>query len=137
MLLRRRFDIPSELSGTDLAAVVPEAELASVLRRGTTVTVAAGKEVMGEDTFGREFLIVLSGQLQVSRDGVEVATLSTGDIAGEIALLGHARRTATVVALADTRVVAFNRREFSTALDECPGFAAFVVATAQARNTAA
>jgi CRP-like cAMP-binding protein len=137
MLLRRRFEFPAELAGTDLAAVVPEAELAVIARRGTTVTVGMGKNVMGEDTFGREFLIVLNGRLSVTRDGEDLAVLTAGDIAGEIALLGKARRTASVSAQVDTKVLAFNRREFSSVLDECPAFANFVIATAEARDQAA
>lgn len=136
MLLRRRFDTPQTLVGTTLAAAVPAAELETVLRRGTVVDVDAGVALINEDTFGREFLVILDGSVEVSRDGFVVATLGSGDIVGEIALLENTRRTATVVAKTDAQVLAFNRREFVTVLDECPAFAAFVVATAEARQAA-
>lgn len=137
MLLRRRIDIPTTLLDTAFASVVPTAEIETVLRRGTRVTVTGGTTLMDEETFGREFLIVLDGSLAVHRDGDQLATLGAGDIVGEIALLENTRRTATVVALDDADVLAFNRREFVTVLDECPAFAAFVIATAEARQAAA
>ncbi|MEO0495638.1 MAG: cyclic nucleotide-binding domain-containing protein [Actinomycetota bacterium] len=136
MLLRRRIDIPTTLLDTALASAVPTAELESVLRLGTRVTVPGGTTIMDEASFGREFLVVLDGSLVVSRDGDELATLGAGDIVGEIALLENTRRTATVSALSDADVLAFNRREFVTVLDECPAFAAFVIATAEARQAA-
>ena len=136
MLLRRRTDIPAALVDTTLAAAVPTGELETVFRRGTEVVVPAGVPLMDEDTFGREFLVILEGTVAVTRDGAAVAELGAGDIVGEIALLENTRRTASVSSLSDARVLAFNRREFVTVLDECPAFAAYVIATAEARQAA-
>ena len=90
---------------------------------------------INEDTFGRTF-VILEGSVQVSRDDELVAELGAGSIVGEIALLENTRRNATVTALTSAKVLAFNRREFVTVMDECPAFAAFVVATAHARQAA-
>ena len=136
MLLRRRIDTPQHLAGTALATAVPAAELEVVMRRGTVVDVEADIALINEDTFGREFLVILDGTVEVSRDDTVVASLGAGDIVGEIALLANTRRNATVVATTPAQVLAFNRREFVTVLDECPAFAAFVVATAEARQAA-
>lgn len=136
MLLRRRTDIPTGLIETTLAAAVPNAELETVMRRGTEVIVPAGVSLMDEDTFGREFLVILDGTVAVTRDGEPVAELGAGDIVGEIALLENTRRTATVASVTEATVLAFNRREFVTVLDECPAFAAYVIATAEARQAA-
>ena len=127
MLLRRRIDIPTTLLDSTIASTVPTAELETVLRLGTRVTVSGGTTIMDEASFGREFLVVLDGSLAVSREGDEVATLGAGDIVGEIALLENSR---------NADVLAFNRREFATVLDECPAFAAFVTATAESRQAA-
>ncbi len=136
MLLRRRIDTPNPLVGSALATAVPSAELETVMRRGTIVDVEADVALINEDTFGREFLVILSGSVEVSRDDAVVATLGAGDIVGEIALLENTRRNATVVSSSAAQVLAFNRREFVTVLDECPAFAAFVIATAEARQAA-
>ena len=136
MLLRRRIDTPNPLVGSALATAVPSAELETVMRRGTIVDVEADVALINEDTFGREFLVILSGSVEVSRDDAVVASLGAGDIVGEIALLENTRRNATVVSSSAAQVLAFNRREFVTVLDECPAFAAFVIATAAARQAA-
>ena len=136
MLLRRRIDLPAALTDSALGTAVPDAELETLLRRGTSVGVEAGVALINEDTFGREFLVILEGRVEVSRDDTVVAELGAGDIVGEIALLENTRRNATVSALTDAKVLAFNRREFVTVLDECPAFAAFVIATAEARQAA-
>ena len=136
MLLRRRIDIPAGLTDSPLGSAVPTDEVETLMRRGTIVGVDAGVALINEDTFGREFLVILDGTVQVSRDDTVVAELGAGDIVGEIALLENTRRNATVAALTDAKVLAFNRREFVTVLDECTAFAAFVVATAEARRAA-
>ncbi|MEM9200496.1 MAG: cyclic nucleotide-binding domain-containing protein [Actinomycetota bacterium] len=136
MLLRRRLDIPTALAGTELVKAIPESELSTLLRRGTSVSIEAGAALINKDTFGREFIVVLDGTLDVLRDDVFVAEIGAGGIVGEMALLDNARRNATVVASADAQVLVFNRREFVTVLDECPVFADYVVATAEARQAA-
>ena len=82
MLLRRRIDIPTTLLDSTVASTVSTAELETVLRLGTRVTVPGGTIIMDEAGFGREFLVVLDGSLAVSREGDEVATLGAGDIVG-------------------------------------------------------
>ncbi len=136
MLLRRRIDIPASLTDSVMASAVPADELEILIRRGTTVGVDAGAPLINEDTFGREFLVILEGSVQVSRDDEPVAELGAGSIVGEIALLENTRRNATVTSLTSAKVLAFNRREFVTVMDECPAFAAFVVATARSRQAA-
>lgn len=136
MLLRRRIDIPTGLTESVMGSTVAADELETLMRRGTIVGVDAGVALINEDTFGREFLVILDGTVEVSRDDSVVAELGAGDIVGEIALLANTRRNATVSALTAAKVLAFNRREFVTVMDECPAFAAYVVATAEARQAA-
>ena len=93
MLLRRRIDIPTTLLNSTIASTVPTAELETVLRLGTRVTVPGGTTIMDEAGFGREFLVVIDGSLAVSREGDEVATLGAGDIVGEIAPVSYTHLT--------------------------------------------
>ena len=55
---------------------------------------------------------MLAGEVLVSRDGQEVRRLGTGDSFGEIALLRHVPRTATVRALGPVQLVTLQRAEF-------------------------
>jgi len=136
MFLRREAQIPTALIGTEIASAVPADQLEKVLRKGTSVTVDGGTELMGEDTFGREFLILLAGSAAVQRGGSDLATLAVGDIAGEMAILDYSLRTATVTSLEECTVMAFSRREMLAALAENEAFASFVRSTAAARQAA-
>jgi CRP/FNR family cyclic AMP-dependent transcriptional regulator len=57
----------------------------------------------------------------VTKDGDRVATLGPGDFFGEIALIEHSRRTATVTAQTPVRFFVLTRRAFSALLDRNPG----------------
>merc|ERR1719233_1642980 len=69
----------------------------------------------GED--GTEFYIIVSGLCSVkSEDGVEVAQLSAGDYAGEMALLEKAKRNATLVCLDDCSTLVASKELFESVL---------------------
>lgn len=109
-------------------------ELAKIAKLSTRVPVKAGKEVTAEGTIGREFLIIVSGNATVHRDGAEVAKLGPGDHFGEIALLAHSPRTATVVADTDLVVEAFDRHEFAALLDTSPSLARELLVSVASRQ---
>ena len=44
-----------------------------------------------------EFFVILDGEVEVPKDGEHLADLGPGDFFGEIALIEHDRRTASVV----------------------------------------
>jgi CRP-like cAMP-binding protein len=54
----------------------------------------------------------------VRRNGQTVATLTAGACFGELALLDHGPRTATVVATSDLKVLVIGAREFAAIIDE-------------------
>jgi CRP-like cAMP-binding protein len=101
-----------DLKAVPLFAGCTPAELARVAALTTGVHVAAGKVLCTEGTVGREFFIVEAGEASVSVDGHEVATLGAGSFFGEIALLSHAPRTATVTAVTPMQVLVLTPAEF-------------------------
>ncbi len=88
-----------------------------------------GDVVMREGTVGRTFLVIASGSARVQIGERTIARLGPGDIVGEIALLDHSPRTATVTA--ETAVVAHGctRQEFAHLLVAVPSLAHVVLHT--------
>lgn len=68
--------------------------------------VEAGHFLMRQGTSGRQAMVIVEGQARVVVDGTEVAAVGPGDIIGEVAMLDHSFRCASVVAVTRTRVLA-------------------------------
>lgn len=79
------------------------------------VSVAAGDVVIRQGDVGDRFYIVEDGELEVLAEGLHV-TARAGDHFGEIALLRDVARTATVRAVADSRLYALEREDFLAAV---------------------
>lgn len=94
----------------------------------TPIDLPAGAALTREGEVGREFLIVLEGEIDVSRDGKTIATRGAGDYVGEIALLDHRPRTATVTAKTDVVAEVLDRREFTALLEKSPDIASQIMA---------
>jgi CRP-like cAMP-binding protein len=78
----------------------------------SSVSVTAGQRLIVQACEGHEFMILTSGTAKVFRGKEQIAEYSPGDFAGEIALLAHVPRTATVIASDSGRVAVLNEREF-------------------------
>lgn len=111
-------------------------QLSQVSSLMTPLDLKAGKVLARQGEVGREFLILLEGQVEVARDGKIIAVRGPGDFIGEIALLDNRPRTATVTARTDVVVEVLNRGEFASLLAEAPELSAQVMAT-MARRLAA
>jgi CRP-like cAMP-binding protein len=111
-------------------------QLSQVSSLMTPLDLKAGKVLARQGEIGREFLILLEGQVEVTRDGKIIAVRGPGDFIGEIALLDNRPRTATVTARTDVVVEVLNRGEFASLLAEAPELSAQVMAT-MARRLAA
>lgn len=78
----------------------------------TPVRHGPGDIVLSEGAEGTAMYIVAEGQLSVSQRGCLLRTLGPGDVFGELALLYHCRRTATVQALSPVRLWAIDRQRY-------------------------
>lgn len=127
MLGLRRETVPPSLRNTELAARYPVAELRFLDSYATQVVVGRGNRLLQEHSHGRECLVVVEGELAVTRDGEEIARLGSGEVVGELSLLTGNPRNATVIAATDARVYVLTRGEFRSMIDTCPEIAADVL----------
>lgn len=96
-------------------------ELTKLVEVAELATFDAGGVVFQEGDAGESMYVVVSGRFSVSRkdsfgNDVRLAVVGDGEVFGEIALLEHVRRTATVRALMPSVTLSFGRR----VLERCP-----------------
>lgn len=92
-------------------------------RASDEITLPSGRHLCEQGQIGREAFIILDGNADVRRNGRKIATLKSGDCVGELALLDHGPRTATVTADGELKVLVLGAREFAGILDEVPPIA--------------
>lgn len=92
-------------------------------RASDELELPAGRHLCEQGSIGREAFIIVGGSAEVRRNGRKVATLGPGDCVGELALLDHGPRTATVTATTSLDVLVLGAREFAAILDEVPPIA--------------
>ena len=109
------------LEGVPLFSRCSTRDLKGVARHVETIEIAPGQDVVRQGDDGDALFVVLSGTLDVKRDGSHVRTLESGDYFGELALLDPAPRAATVTATEATELAAISVRMFRVLLREIPG----------------
>jgi CRP/FNR family cyclic AMP-dependent transcriptional regulator len=102
-------------------------EIEEVGRLAEEIDLPAGRTLMREGDTGREFFVLVSGDVAIERNGTKIRSMAPGDFFGEIALLDGGPRTATVTADERTRLLVLTRREFHTMMEEFPEVAAEVL----------
>jgi CRP-like cAMP-binding protein len=134
----------STVTAGDLAALeafagVPPAHLVDLAACLEPIRIARGELLMQQGERAQSFMIIASGEVEIrhtARNGVtSIAALSAGLIVGEIALLRHARRTATVIAIDEVYGYIGYEEAFQRLL-EIPNIADMLVRTARQRLAA-
>src|SRR5204863_8309043 len=97
---------------------------AKVIRAGRYVTLPADWSVIWERTPADKAYLIVDGEVSVRKGGVEVARLGPGDVIGEIAIVNHKLRTASVVSLTPLEVIHFTRESLEELLESVPSFGA-------------
>jgi CRP-like cAMP-binding protein len=119
--MRLRKDAKTELlKRAPLFANCSKQELALISGIADEIDLKEGKELTRQGAPGREFFVLIEGTAEVVKDGNTVNTLEGGDFFGEIALVHHAPRTATVVATSPVRALVVTERNFRRLLDGSP-----------------
>jgi CRP-like cAMP-binding protein len=108
------------LAAVSLFAACSKKELQAVARATDEVVLPAGRSLCEQGATGREAFVIVDGTADVLINGTKVATVGPGTCVGELALLDHGPRTATVVATTDVNALVIGVREFSAIIDEVP-----------------
>lgn len=83
---------------------------------------AAADDLVRQGEPGDAFIIIVSGQARVVRDGRTLRELGPGDFLGEISLIDGSPRTATVTALDPIHALVIGRLGFLDLIERLPVF---------------
>jgi len=103
-----------------LFAGLSKREREQVARWADEIDEPAGYRLVDQGNFAHEFFVLLDGTVEVTKDGEHLTDLGPGDFFGEIALVEHERRTATVRATTPVRAVVMHSRDFGAMRTEMP-----------------
>lgn len=112
--LLRRVPLFSDLDRRELD------DIASAMKQRTF---QAGQQIAVEGESGVGFFVIEDGEAKVTIGGEDRRTLGPGDYFGEVALITHGARTATVTADTELRTYAMTFWDFRPLVEETPGIA--------------
>ena len=121
------------LKRTALFAECTRADLIEVALSADEREATAADKLTEEGRRGREFFVLIAGHVAVSRSGRKLADLGPGDWFGEIAILTHSPRTATVTATSPVSLLAIGDSAFRRVVETRPRIALNVLRSVAAR----
>jgi CRP/FNR family cyclic AMP-dependent transcriptional regulator len=98
-------------------------DLKTVIDKGSHVRLPANWSLIWEKTPADKAYLIVEGEVSVRKHGEEVAKLGPGDVIGEMAIVGHKLRSASVVSLTPLEVIHFTKEALNELIDEVPAFA--------------
>jgi CRP-like cAMP-binding protein len=98
-------------------------ELGQIAKAGTEVARPAGSLVADQGQMGREAFIILDGTVDVKRAGRKITSLGKGEVVGELSLLDHGPRTASVTCVTDCDLFVLDQKHFREVLEKHPSIA--------------
>lgn len=115
-------EVADRLEELDVFPGASVEDLLTIAKHGTVITVVEGWSLMLEKTPADKSYVMLEGTASVRRADREIATVTAGDLVGEVALVNHKLRSATVVATSPLRVLHFTKEAVDTLRLEVPAF---------------
>lgn len=110
----------SDLASSPLFRALSAEELTDVAAWFEVKEVGAGVRLVGEGRTGLSFFVLVEGEVAVTVDRGELATLGPGDFFGEMALLRHGRRAASVTTVSPARVLVMFGDDFRRLVETYP-----------------
>jgi CRP-like cAMP-binding protein len=87
------------------------------------VIVKAGEALFHKGDPGKTMYVVLSGELKIGDGNKIFENLAAGGMVGEMALIDHAPRAATVTAVTDSTLAELDEKRFLFLTQQTPSFA--------------
>lgn len=104
------------LAAIPMLAPLPPTMLEKLAGRALVEEAEPGAVIVREGDHGDCYYVIASGTADVTRGGIVLAHLGSGDQFGEVALLHDISRTATVATTAPTRLITIDGPDFLDAL---------------------
>ena len=127
MHIRKRAD--EHLAEVAMFRDLQSRDLKTLAGRLTNRTVPAGTTLIEEGRVGYEAFIITEGTAVVTRRGETIDTLGPGTCVGELALVDHGSRTATVTATTEMQVLVLSQPDFTASVRELPDLSLAVMGT--------
>lgn len=108
------------LSKVDLLRALPPAEMRALMHHVHPRLFAPGTVIVKEGGVGDSLYLVETGDVEVTKDGEDVAKLGSGDSFGEMSLLTGEPRSATVTASSEVRAWEVIKDDFDRLLSSSP-----------------
>jgi CRP/FNR family transcriptional regulator, cyclic AMP receptor protein len=113
-------EIVDILEGVTLFSNLSKRQLKAVAKVSSDVHYEPGEVILKELETGQNLVIITSGTAKVIRGGKTLATVRSGDVIGEMAIIDGEPRSATVTANSVVEGIAIYRTAFRRLLDEHP-----------------
>jgi CPA1 family monovalent cation:H+ antiporter len=101
----------ARLAKVPLFAELDEVERATLASAASEVEASTGQPIAVQGDFGHALYAIEEGNADVLVDGEKVRSLGPGDVFGEVAVVVSGRRTASVVATSQMKLLAFFKRD--------------------------
>ena len=113
---------PAKLAQLNRLESLTDADLETVIAAGRHVHLPADWSLIWEKTPADKAYLIVEGEVSVRRGGEEIARLGPGDVIGEMAIVNHKLRSASVVSLTPLEVVHFTKESLEELLEDVPAF---------------
>ncbi len=108
------------LSGVSLFEGFSDDQLEKVAELGHRVDAEAGAELTDQGRYGDHCYVIVEGSAKVIMNGEYITSVGSGSMIGEMSILEHRPRSASVIAESDMALVSFNVKEFQSLLEANP-----------------
>ena len=124
---------PEKLGQLNRLKDLSDRDLKKVVEKGQHVSLPANWSLIWEKTPADKAYLIVEGKVSVRKGKEEVAQLGPGDVIGEMAIVGHKLRSASVVSITPVEVIHFTREALQELLDEVPDFGTALRGTTEDR----